>query len=125
MTSRSPRPTPQAQWPDIQDAVRWIQAAGGQAVLAHPAHYDMTTKWLRRLVSEFAEAGGDAMEVAFPGLQPTKQQLLVDIAHEHGLLGSAGSDFHFPSRWTELGRNLTIDTRLTPVWHQWPHVNAV
>lgn len=114
-----------AQWPDIQDAVRWIQAAGGQAVLAHPAHYDMTTKWLRRLVSEFAEAGGDAMEVAFPGLQPTKQQLLVDIAHEHGLLGSAGSDFHFPSRWTELGRNLTIDTRLTPVWHQWPHVNAV
>ena len=113
-----------AQWPAIQEAIEWIQKAGGQAVLAHPAHYDMTTKWLRRLVSEFSAAGGDAMEVAFPGVQPTKRQLLVDIALENDLLGSAGSDFHFPSRWTELGRNLNIDARLTPVWHQWSHLHA-
>ncbi|MEC7082236.1 MAG: phosphatase, partial [Pseudomonadota bacterium] len=35
------------------------------------------------------------------------------------LLASAGSDFHFPSRWTELGKNLGISSKLTPVWHNW------
>ena len=108
-----------ADWPSIEQAITWIQDAGGQAVLAHPAHYDMTTKWLRRLVAEFAAAGGDAIETAFPGMSPEKQQLVVELAREHKLLASAGSDFHFPSRWTELGRRLTIDEQLTPVWHDW------
>ena len=40
-----------AEWPSIETAIEWIHDAGGQAVLAHPAHYDMTAKWLRRLVA--------------------------------------------------------------------------
>lgn len=119
------RASVKAMWPSIEDAVQWIQGAGGQAVLAHPAHYDMTTKWLRRLANQFAVAGGDAMEVAFPGINREKQKLLVDIAREDNLLGSAGSDFHFPSRWTELGKNLRIDSTLTPVWHNWPQLQAL
>ncbi|GGW75412.1 PHP domain-containing protein [Alteromonas halophila] len=108
-----------AHWPSIETAITWIQDAGGQAVLAHPAHYDMTTKWLRRLVAEFAAAGGDAIETQFPGMSPDKQRLIIELAHENKLLASAGSDFHFPSRWTELGRRLTIDDSLTPVWQDW------
>lgn len=109
-----------AQWPEMDEAIEWIQKAGGQAVLAHPAHYDMTTKWLRRLVAEFASAGGDAMETAFPGIGEDKRGIINELTLEHNLLASAGSDFHFPSRWTELGRNLGIASALTPVWHQWP-----
>lgn len=113
-----------AQWPDMAEAIEWIQKAGGQAVLAHPAHYDMTTKWLRRLVAEFASVGGDAMETAFPGIGDDKRGIINELTLEHNLLASAGSDFHFPSRWTELGRNLGIASALTPVWHQWPMMAA-
>jgi len=108
-----------AEWPSIESAVEWIHDAGGQAVLAHPAHYDMTAKWLRRLVAQFAHSGGDAMETAFPGINKTKQELINEITLTHNLLASAGSDFHFPSRWTELGKNLGISSQLTPVWHDW------
>jgi predicted metal-dependent phosphoesterase TrpH len=114
-----------AQWPSIETAILWIQEAGGQAVLAHPAHYDMTAKWLRRLVLLFAQSGGDAMETAFPGINKTKQMLINELALEHNLLASAGSDFHFPSRWTELGKNLGINSELTPIWQTWPHENLV
>lgn len=114
-----------AQWPSIETAILWIQEAGGQAVLAHPAHYDMTAKWLRRLVLLFAQSGGDAMETAFPGINKTKQMLINELALEHNLLASAGSDFHFPSRWTELGKNLGINSELTPIWQTWPNENLV
>ncbi|MCC2615265.1 PHP domain-containing protein [Aestuariibacter halophilus] len=113
------------EWITIEQATTWIHEAGGQAVLAHPGHYDMTTKWLRRLVAEFAEAGGDGMEVVHSHLSPAKQQLLIDMALEHGLKGSAGSDFHFPNRWTELGRNLSISDSLTPIWQAWPWGQAL
>lgn len=108
-----------AQWPAIEEAIQWIHDAGGQAVLAHPAHYDMTAKWLRRLVAHFSFHGGDAMESAFPGMSKDKQGLINELVSTHNLLASAGSDFHFPSRWTELGRKLGINSELTPVWHNW------
>ncbi len=108
-----------AVWPGMEQAISHIRAAGGQAVLAHPAHYDITAKWLRRLVNDFAHHGGQAIETAFPGINPDKQKLINELASEHNLLASAGSDFHFPSRWTELGRNLGIASDLKPVWHDW------
>ncbi len=113
-----------ADWPSVETAIEWIQGAGGQAVLAHPVHYDMTAKWLRRLVDLFAQAGGDAIETAFPGISKDKQALVNELAASHDLLASAGSDFHFPSRWTELGKNLGISSNLTPIWHDWPVVEG-
>ena len=79
----------------------------------------MSTKWLRRLVAEFAAHKGDAIEVAFPGIAAQKRDIIYQLAVEHNLLASAGSDFHFPSRWTELGRNLGFADYLTPIWHDW------
>ncbi|MCF2949953.1 PHP domain-containing protein [Paraglaciecola aquimarina] len=107
------------KWISIQEAVTWIQEAGGKAVLAHPGHYDMTTKWLRRLVAEFAQAGGDGMEVIHSHLTPERKKLLADMAQEHDLYASSGSDFHFPNRWTELGKNLSLPEQLVPIWHDW------
>ena len=107
------------QWIGIAEAVSWIKDAGGKAVLAHPGHYDMTAKWLRRLVNEFSEAGGDGMEVVHSHLSPERKKLLADLANDNGLLGSAGSDFHYPNRWSELGRNLTLPEGMRPVWHDW------
>ncbi|WP_250207606.1 PHP domain-containing protein [Alteromonas oceanisediminis] len=108
-----------AQWISIQEAITWIKEAGGQAVLAHPSHYDMATKWLRRLVSEFALAGGHGIELSYPNLTKEKQALLIEMARSAELMGSSGSDFHFPSRWTELGRRSTLPDDITPIWHDW------
>lgn len=113
-----------ANWMSIEDAVKTIHDAKGQAVLAHPGHYDMTAKWLRRLVSEFAQAGGDGMEVNHPHLAPSKQQLITELALQHNLKGSSGSDFHFPSRWTELGKNLQMPDAIQPLWHNWTQVTG-
>ncbi len=113
------------QWITIAEAIEWIHQAGGKAVLAHPGHYDMTAKWLRRLVSEFASAGGDGMEVIHSHLSPDRKKYLANLAQEYNLQGSAGSDFHFPNRWTELGRNLTLPAELVPIWHDWQFDAAV
>lgn len=107
------------QWMTIEQAVECIQQAGGQAVLAHPGHYDMTAKWLRRLVSQFAECGGDGIEANHPHLAPVKQSLITELALQYELKGSSGSDFHFPSRWTELGKNLTMPEQIEPLWQNW------
>ena len=106
------------EWISVEESIEWIHDAGGKAVIAHPFHYDMTTKWLRRLAQEFAASGGDGMEVQHPNLAKAKHDLMVQIAIEVGLDGSAGSDFHAPSKWTELGRRLTIPDPLTPIWHR-------
>ncbi|MBT1065260.1 PHP domain-containing protein [Bowmanella sp. Y26] len=107
------------QWPEIPDAIQWIQEAGGKAVLAHPARYDLSAKWLRRLLVFFAESGGHGMEVTHPQLAPDMKRQLASYAKEYGLQASVGSDFHFPGRWTELGRNLQMDPELVPVWQSW------
>lgn len=104
------------EWISIEESIQWIHDAGGLAVIAHPFHYDMTTKWLRRLANEFKAWGGDAMEVQHPNLAKAKHDLMVDVAISANLMGSAGSDFHAPSKWTELGRRLTMPPTIIPVW---------
>ncbi|HDX8477776.1 TPA: phosphatase, partial [Aeromonas dhakensis] len=93
-----------------------IHAAGGLAVLAHPSRYDLTAKWIKRLLVAFKAAGGDAMEVSLPQQSPQERANLGQWAKEHDLYISVGSDFHFPSNWTELGRHLWLPKEGTPLW---------
>lgn len=105
-------------WMSINDAVAVIHAAGGLAVLAHPSRYKLTNKWLKRLLALFCEAGGDAMEVCLPQQSPQERANLGLWCREHHLLASVGSDFHLPSSWLELGRNLWLPKDVTPVWER-------
>lgn len=107
------------KWIEVSDAVQWITEAGGVAVLAHPSRYDMTAKWLRRLLLEFKEAGGQGIEVVYPGISVVIKNQLAKYAEEYGLHGSAGSDFHSPGRWSEIGRNLALPESVKPVWQLW------
>ncbi|RTZ16617.1 PHP domain-containing protein [Vibrio aquaticus] len=106
-------------WCSMKDAVEAIHAAGGQAVLAHPGRYDLTAKWVKRLLTAFVEAGGDAMEVAQPQQAQQERRNLADYAIQYKLLASQGSDFHYPSPWMELGRNLWLPSGVEPVWKDW------
>lgn len=105
------------QWPEIAEVIAWIKAAGGIAVLAHPAKYELTRTKLCKLVSEFAEVGGDAMEI-ISGQQPdavTKD--LLRIANQFNLYASCGSDFHQPAQpWQELGQFGRLPEQARPVW---------
>lgn len=48
----------------IKQAIDVIHHSGGKAVLAHPGRYNLSAKWLKRLLAHFAECGGEAMEAA-------------------------------------------------------------
>ncbi|EJK2115910.1 PHP domain-containing protein [Vibrio navarrensis] len=106
-------------WCSMADAIGAIHAAGGLAVLAHPGRYDLTAKWLKRLLQAFVDAGGDAMEVAQPQQSQQERRTLADYAIQYKLLASQGSDFHYPSPWMELGRNLWLPSGVEPVWKDW------
>ncbi|QIA63028.1 PHP domain-containing protein [Vibrio astriarenae] len=106
-------------WCSMSDAVEAIHQAGGQAVLAHPGRYQLTAKWIKRLITAFVEAGGDAMEVAQPQQAQQERRNLADYAIQYRLLASQGSDFHYPSPWMELGRNLWLPSGVEPVWKDW------
>lgn len=104
-------------WPELAQAVAWIRQAGGVAVLAHPLKYKLTRTKLRRLVTHFREAGGEAIEVAVAGQQPLETALIAKLAEEFGLLASLGTDFHEPGlAWCQIGRLPRLPDICTGVW---------
>lgn len=105
------------QWASLEETVAWIKDAGGIAVLAHPARYPLTAGKLRRLLHEFRECGGQAIEVLSGSHNGSDAARLVQLAAELGLLGSAGSDYHGPEKpWVDLGRLPALAPEITPVW---------
>ncbi|MEE3649303.1 MULTISPECIES: RNase RNM [unclassified Brenneria] len=104
------------QWCTIKQAIDAIHQSGGVSVLAHPGRYDLTAKWLKRLLTAFADNGGDAMEVAQCQQALDERTQLARYAAEFQLLGSQGSDFHQPCAWIELGRKLWLPAGVEPVW---------
>ncbi|WP_445611943.1 RNase RNM [Hafnia alvei] len=107
------------QWCTIEEAIVAIHHAGGQAVVAHPGRYQLSNKWLKRLLADFKSWGGDAMEVAQCQQAPNERSQLAAYALQFGLLASQGSDFHQPCAWIELGRKLWLPTGVEPVWRDW------
>src|SRR5471032_83799 len=61
------------QWCTIEQAIDAVQQAGGQAVLAHPGRYQLSAKWLKRLLDDFADAGGEGIEVAMCQQSPQEK----------------------------------------------------
>lgn len=109
-------------WVSIERAIAVIHAAGGQAVLAHPTRYKLSTKWLKRLLVSFKEAGGDAIEVSMCQQSPHERATLGQYCRDYGLMASVGSDFHLPFPWLELGKNLWLPKDVTPVWQCFPTI---
>ena len=107
------------QWCTIEQAIDVIHHSGGKAVLAHPGRYNLSAKWLKRLVAHFAEHHGDAMEVAQCQQSPNERTQLATLARQHHLWASQGSDFHQPCPWIELGRKLWMPAGVEGVWQLW------
>jgi len=108
------------QWARLRDAVGWIRAAGGVAVLAHPARYRFDALLLDCLIREFQEAGGIAIE-AVSGSH-SRQEIVrwSSVARQHGMRASRGSDFHGPSEGhCALGQLPLVPDAVEPLWSHW------
>jgi 3',5'-nucleoside bisphosphate phosphatase len=108
------------EWATLEQAVSWIQGAGGVAVIAHPGRYKYTQLEFGELFSAFHDLGGRAIEVVTGSHSPDQYREYADVARRYGFRASRGSDFHAPGEGrTELGSLPMLPEDLTPVWQDW------
>lgn len=92
-------------WPTMAEGIGVIKNAGGVAVLAHPTKYNLSFTKIRILVERFSLEGGGGIEISYPGADAGHIIQLDKLAQKHGLVISAGSDFHKTAfHWTDLGK---------------------
>jgi hypothetical protein len=104
-------------WAMLEDAVSWICAAGGLAVIAHPARYRLSDRDMEDLFDRFVACGGEAVEVVSGAHTEAEVLKFASIARRRGLLASRASDFHGEKESpVDLGRCDPLPPDLTPVW---------
>jgi len=111
------------EWASLEEALGWIAAAGGLAVIAHPARYRLTASKLRRLFGEFSELGGQGMEVVSGSHSRDNISTMARYCRNQGLLASRGSDYHGPENpWVKLGQLAELPAGCPPIWESasWP-----
>ena len=108
------------RWASLEDAVSWITAAGGVAVIAHPGRYKLTKPQLRTLFSEFKALGGQSIEVVTGSHSPDEYAPFASYCKEFDFYASRGADFHgygeTPDEPGTLPRLVLVDANLRPVW---------
>jgi predicted metal-dependent phosphoesterase TrpH len=105
------------QWATLSGAVGWIRAAGGLAVIAHPGRYHYTQTQFDAMLEEFKSLGGVGIEVVTGSHTPAQYREYAQVARQHGLLASCGSDFHSPDESKhDLGSLPALPDDLEPVW---------
>lgn len=113
------------EWASLEEALGWIQTAGGMAVIAHPARYSLSATRLRQFIAEFIELGGAGFEAISGSHSRDEENNMLNMAKKYNLLVSCGSDFHGPENpYRELGQLSSIPEDCTPVWasKNWPGV---
>ncbi len=105
------------RWASLKDAVNWITAAKGMAIIAHPARYKFTPNEEYALFTEFKAHGGRGVEVVTGSHTAAEYVKYAETAKEFDLAASRGSDFHSPEESrTDLGTLPFLPGGLTPVW---------
>ena len=92
---------------DTVDAIRLVRAAGGVAVLAHPAARRHGEPVSTDAVREFAEAGLWGIELEHPENRKRWLPELRAIAEELGLVVTGSSDYHGAGKPNRLGECTT------------------
>jgi predicted metal-dependent phosphoesterase TrpH len=110
------------RWACLEEAIAWILASGGTAVLAHPGRYDLKPMMREEMLKDFKRLGGEAIEVVTGSHRPEQYALWQREALEHGFLASRGADYHGPGESpVEPGRLPELHASLRPVWTKWAH----
>jgi predicted metal-dependent phosphoesterase TrpH len=107
-------------WASLPQAIGWIHAAGGQAVLAHPGRYPLGPGAMDELLNEFQATGGQGIEVRSPSHSAAQVVEFARQARALGLAASSGSDYHGPGEsGVDLGDMPPLAADLIPVWQHW------
>lgn len=106
-------------WASLDNALNWITASGGVAVIAHPARYKFTRTKLLKLINEFKEFGGQGIEVISSSHTPRDEENIAAICRYTGLLASVGSDFHHLESYRRIlpGKNKSLPPGLSSIFH--------
>ncbi len=108
------------RWASLEDAIGWIRAAGGRAIIAHPGRYEYTDTAFHALYETFRDLGGEGIEVVTGSHSPEQYLEYAGVAKRYGFLASCGSDFHAPGESRiDLGTLPPLPAGLKPVWHDW------
>lgn len=108
------------RWAALDDAIAWIRAAGGMAVVAHPGRYALTDTQFWAFFTQFRDQGGEGVEVVTGSHTPDQYGEYADVARRFGLRASRGSDFHSPTESRmDLGGGPPLPKDLVPVWRDW------
>jgi hypothetical protein len=106
------------RWVSLSDAIGWISAAGGVAVVAHPARYKLLSNGdMRRFLGDFKDLGGRGIEIVCGSHSPDHVLHYARLARHFAFHASRGSDFHGPDEsYVDLGRLPQLPEDLKPVW---------
>lgn len=114
------------EWATLEDAVSWIRAAGGEAVVAHPGRYRLGEDKLAQLIGAFRDLGGTGVEVVAPSHRPDQFVALAKLCRTFGLKASIGSDYHGPGEQRfDLGRLPALPCGVSPIWEAWQLASRV
>ena len=96
------------------DAIALLHRAGGVAVMAHPGLVPLSKPALAARVQSLAEeAGLDGIEAYYSQHSPAETAFFLELAREHSLLITGGSDFHgTPKPHVPLG--IVFDGKAAP-----------
>jgi predicted metal-dependent phosphoesterase TrpH len=78
------------EWTTLENAVNWICASGGMAVIAHPGRYAFKAHELHLLLDDFRALGGEGIEVITGSHHPSEYGKFADLARAFGLKASRG-----------------------------------
>jgi len=107
------------EWTSLDNAVGWIRASGGMAVIAHPGRYAFNPRELHLFLDAFRALGGEGIEVITGSHHPSEYGKFADLARAFGLKASRGADFHAPGEGIDIGRLPALPHYCQPVWQGW------
>ena len=110
------------EWTTLANAVGWIRASGGMAVIAHPGRYAFKAHQMHVLLDAFRALGGEGIEVITGSHHPSEYGKFADLARAFGLKASRGADFHAPGEGIDIGRLPALPHYCQPVWKNWPEL---
>lgn len=110
------------EWTSLENAVGWIRASGGMAVVAHPGRYAFNARELHLFLDAFRALGGEGIEVVTGSHHPSEYGKFADLARAFGLKASRGADFHAPGEGIDIGRLPALPHYCRPVWQGWPEL---
>ena len=105
------------QWEDYDDVVKWIHAAGGKALIAHPLRYRMTHTKIKKMLIDFKDALGDGLEVVTGTSTQDEINLSSQWTKDYNLFASCGSDFHgWPNQRLRIGNLKDLPDTDKAIW---------